>query len=183
MSLDFTLFRFLNSLAGASSFFDLLVIFFASYAPYFIALALVAMIIAERGWRKRSYDTAFVALTLLLARGLVTTVIRFFYNRPRPFVALQDVTQLIGKNAAEPSFPSGHATFFFAFVVAYYMLGHHRGWGHILLAGTILMGLARVIAGVHYPADVFFGAIIGVGSAAVIRRLLPKPTFPDKVKA
>ncbi|MBI2604138.1 MAG: phosphatase PAP2 family protein [Candidatus Harrisonbacteria bacterium] len=182
MPFDITFFRFLNSLAGANKAFDILVVFFASYAPYLIALAFAALIVLEPNWRKRLYDTAFVALTLLLARGLITVAIRFFYNRPRPFVALQGVTQLIAKDAGAPSFPSGHAVFFFAFVAAYYMLGAHSRWGHVLLAGTILMGLARVVAGVHYPLDILGGAVIGLGSAAVIQRLLPKRTSGDEAK-
>ncbi|MDO8585399.1 MAG: phosphatase PAP2 family protein [bacterium] len=175
MPLDLTLFRFLNSLAGASKLLDFIVVFFATYAPYLVALTIGAMVLCERDWRKRAYDVAVVALSLLFARGLVTEIIRFFYNRPRPFVALTDVVTLIAKNPAEPAFPSGHATFFFAFVAAYYLLGKHRGWGHVLLATTILMAIARVIAGVHYPLDVLFGAAIGVGSAYAAKAMLPRP--------
>jgi len=178
ISFDTTLFRLLNSLAGASKFFDFIVIFFATYAPYLVALTILGMVLYERDWRKRAYDVAVVGLSLLLARGLITEIIRFFYNRPRPFVGLTNVVALIAKDPAEPAFPSGHATFFFAFVTAYYLLGHHRGWGHVLLVATILMAIARVIAGVHYPADVFFGAIIGIGSAYVAKALLPRPQNP-----
>lgn len=182
-AIDLILFRWLNGLAGASKFFDLAVVFFATYAPFFVAATIIATILAERNWRKRVYEIAFVALTLLLSRGFIAEIIQFFYNRPRPFAALEGVMQLIQKSAAEPAFPSGHATFFFAFVAAYYMLGHHRGWGHVLLAATVLMGIARVIAGVHYPADILAGAIIGWGSAVVIGRVLPKPAPTEEVKA
>lgn len=175
MTFDLSLFRFFNALAGASKFFDFIVVFFATYAPFVVAATITLMVIAERNWRKRVYEIAFVALTLLLSRGLIVETIRFFYNRPRPFVALESVTRLIQKSAAEPSFPSGHATFFFAFVAAYYILGHHRGWGHALLAVTVLMGIARVIAGVHYPSDILAGAVIGTASVFVVKRyLLPR---------
>lgn len=173
MPIDLSLFRILNSLAGASKFFDFMVVFFATYAPFFVAATIVVMILAERNWRKRVYEIAFVALTLLLSRGFIAETIRFFYNRPRPFVVLEGVTQLIQKSAAEPAFPSGHATFFFAFVAAYYILGHRRGWGHVLFAGTVLMGIARVIAGVHYPLDILGGAFIGWLSAYLVLKILP----------
>lgn len=172
MPLDLTLFRWLNDLAGASKLFDLVVVFFATYAPLIVAAIIALMVIAERSSRTRAYEIAFVALTLLLSRGLIAETIRFFYNRPRPFVALTDVVTLIAKHPAEPSFPSGHATLFFAFVAAYYLLGHHRGWGHVLFAATALMGIARVIAGVHYPSDILVGAAIGIGSAYVVGRYL-----------
>lgn len=175
ISFDTTLFRFLNSLAGTSRLFDFIVVFFASYAPYLVALTICGMVLYERDWRKRAYDVAVVVISLLLARGLITEIIRFFYNRPRPFVWLTGITTLITKYPEEPAFPSGHATFFFAFVTAYYLLGKHRGWGHVLLISTILMAIARVIAGVHYPLDVVAGAIIGVGSAYAAKALLPRP--------
>lgn len=183
MPFDLSLFRLLNSLAGTSGAFDALVVFFATYAPFIVAATITLTVVAERSSRKRMYEISFVALTLLLSRGLVAETIRFFYNRPRPFAALGDAAALIVKNAAEPSFPSGHATFFFAFVAAYYMLGHHRGWGHVLLAGTVLMGIARVIAGVHYPLDILAGAVIGWGSAVAVRRVLPKPALAEEAKA
>jgi undecaprenyl-diphosphatase len=41
------------------------------------------------------------------------------------------------------------------------------------LGFTVLMGLARIYCGVHYPSDILSGAVIGILSAWFIRTILP----------
>jgi undecaprenyl-diphosphatase len=41
----------------------------------------------------------------------------------------------------------------------------HKKWGIVFFAGAILMGLARIIAGIHWPVDILVGALIGILSA------------------
>jgi undecaprenyl-diphosphatase len=46
-----------------------------------------------------------------------------------------------------------------------------RKWFKYFLIFAILMGVARVFVGVHYPSDVFIGAIIGLGTGLLVYRL------------
>ena len=176
MSLDTTLFSFINGLAGKSKVFDIIGVFLASYLPYIFALAAAVILLSERNWKLRFYNTALIALSVLLARGFFTVVIRYIWNRPRPFVAMPEITALIGKSA-EASFPSGHATFFFALAVA--MLYVDRRWFKYFLMGTIVMGIARVFVGVHYSLDILGGALVGCLSAYLVSKLLPKMRNDD----
>jgi undecaprenyl-diphosphatase len=64
------------------------------------------------------------------------------------------------------SFPSGHAASAFAFA---YAIGRHLPELAVpirLLAGGV--AYSRVHTGVHYPADVVIGSIVGAGTAATV---------------
>ena len=64
------------------------------------------------------------------------------------------------------SFPSGHAASAFAFA---YAVGRHLPGLAVpirLLAGGV--AYSRVHTGVHYPADVAVGSIVGAGTAAMV---------------
>lgn len=102
-------------------------------------------------------------ISAVIARLGVTELIRFLYHRPRPFSALP-AHQLLTDNAW--SFPSGHATFFFAMATAIYL--YNKKWGVFFFTAAILMTISRVIAGIHYPSDIVGGALIGITVACVV---------------
>lgn len=68
------------------------------------------------------------------------------------------------------SFPSGHAAAAFLFVT---LLVHF--YPAYLLAGycfAVLVGLSRVLLGVHYPSDIMAGALLGWSCAQLVLVLL-----------
>lgn len=165
-ALDNTLVIAMNGYANSNAFLKIAVIFFAQYSAY--ALAAIAAYIAFHS--RASLKKNVVAVTLatgagLIARFAVKGIITYFYPYPRPFVALQSVHALIasvGENYQ--SFPSGHAIFFFAFAS---VINHFdKKWGMVFFVTAILMGIARVAAGVHYPSDIVAGAVLGIATAA-----------------
>jgi len=167
---DLPIFNFFHSLSGKFWLIDWIWIFLAEYVPYFLVLAAIWLIFRERG-RKRIYSFALVSLPVILSRGIIVEAIRFFYKRERPFSAL-DFSPLVSANAFD-SFPSGHAAFFFALAMSVYFL--ERKAGKWFFAFAILMAFARICAGIHWPLDVLFGAVIGLLAAFLARKTLPKP--------
>jgi undecaprenyl-diphosphatase len=167
--MDVSLFHLINSLAGHGRMMDAVIVFCAEYMPY----ALATLIFGVTLWRTRDWRMPLTALvSAAVARGVVKTVILLFYARPRPFVVLSGVHQLIAAKGEEyQSFPSGHALFFFAVAAAAY--GYNRRLGWWLFAGATVMGIARVAAGVHWPSDILAGAILGIVTAAAILRFVP----------
>jgi undecaprenyl-diphosphatase len=69
----------------------------------------------------------------------------------------------------DPSFPSDHASA--AFGIAFAVLMFDRIAGSLFVAAAALIGLGRVLVGVHYPGDIAAGALVGIASAVVVVRL------------
>lgn len=165
-SWNLDLFNAIHSLSGRFVLLDASDIFFANYLAYFLVAGFLVFIFFEKGSRRRMYHFCEVALSIIIARGIVTEVIRFFYHHPRPFDALGFVP-LIPESGW--SFPSGHATWFFALAMALWYAD--RTWGVWYFIGATLMAFARIYAGVHWPLDAIGGALIGIASAMVVHGL------------
>ncbi len=174
MSLDVSLLYLLNSLAGQSPALDVLIIFFASYLAYVVILLFLIFLLVLPYARKEKVEIFIVALLgSFIARFGVTEALRHFIHRPRPYLTLS-VHNLFTDTAW--SFPSGHATFFFALAMAVYL--YHKRWGTAFFALAALISLGRVAAGVHYPSDIIAGAIIAICTGYfvyfVAERVYPK---------
>lgn len=97
-----------------------------------------------------------ICLVLIKAAGAV------FYDT-RPFVA-QHIAPLF-PHAADNGFPSDHTAV--TMLVGFCVLVVSRRWGLVLLALSLLAGLARVLAHVHSPVDIAAAVVIGAAAAAV----------------
>lgn len=153
-SLDYTLFRAVNDLAGRSPTLDALMVGSAKYLPIVFAAALVALWVS---WRPRNQRGAFLAgVSALVALGLGQVVGKLF-PRPRPYLS-HTIHQLIPPSL-DTSFPSDHAILGFA--VAAMVWRYNRRAGIALLPLAVLLAIARVFVGAHYPGDVLGGAVLG----------------------
>lgn len=161
MSLDTQVFLFVNHLVGIQPAIDWFILFFATYVPFLLIAFFLVLVI--RSSHTRIQKLEFLTVTFfstLIARFGITELIRFFYHRPRPYTVLP-VEHLTSDSAW--SFPSGHATFFFALATAIYL--YNKKWGRVFLMLSGVVAVARVVAGVHYPLDVLAGAAIGTATA------------------
>lgn len=167
-SIDLFVFNIFHGLAGTHWSLDWLYIFLADYLGYFMVLAALVTAFLLKENKERLTFIFFTILSLLFSRGLITEIIRFFYYRPRPFLAL-NFEPLVNHDAAS-SFPSGHAAFYFALALAVFYFNKKAGkW---LIGAAVLMGFARVIAGAHWPLDILAGAVVGLGGTYMVARLL-----------
>lgn len=166
--MELSIFNAIHDLAGQSRLLDFLGVFFADYSGYVLILAAVVIIAMENDWRKRFLNASLAALSLIISRGLITEIIRVFYNRPRPFLALgfDPLVAQINHGA----FPSGHAAFYFALAGVIWLLD--RSWGRRFFFAAFLIGLARIFVGVHWPSDILGGALVGVASVWFARSIL-----------
>lgn len=99
----------------------------------------------------------------------ITRLIRFFYERPRPFVDF-DIESLI-VHSANGSLPSMHATS--AFVIGMAVWHIHKKAGRVMLFLAVLTGLSRIMVGVHYPLDILAGALIAMVVSILVFRGYP----------
>lgn len=170
MPLDVKLLYFLNGLTGRSHIFDLLVIFFAAYFQYIVVAAFLGLLyFAAYSRRQKIYIFWTTAVSIVVSRLGIAEIIRYFYNRPRPFFTYS-VNKLLSNgwfySDSERSFPSGHSAFFFALATAIFLFD--KKWGVWFFVAAILINTSRVIAGVHYPSDILGGAAIGIASGWLV---------------
>lgn len=157
-----------NNLAGHSQFFDFLIVFFAEYLAFILPVIFLFLLYRETGHiREKIWIFSIVFFSALFAKFVVTDAIRFFYHRPRPFLTL-NVHQLLTDPAY--SFPSAHTSFFFAFAFAIYL--YNKKWGNWFFFGALCIGIARVMAGVHYPTDILGGIVVGFATSYIIFKYL-----------
>jgi undecaprenyl-diphosphatase len=136
----------------------------ASEALFIATLAVVFL--AARGPRS-SWRRAAVAAVLSAGLALaVGKLISELVARARPFVANAHGVHLFSAHAADPGFPSDHATA--AFAIATAIVLRKRGWGIFALVAAAILSIGRVALGVHYPSDVLAGAALGAAAALVL---------------
>jgi membrane-associated phospholipid phosphatase len=168
MPLDTQITLYLNGFTGISPLFDGVILFLASYLPFVLLGLFLAYFFLHPAPKKAKYLPFGLTLVVaLVARFGAVEAIRAVIHRPRPYVAHPEIHALFSD--ASWSFPSGHATFFFALATWAYFFD--KRLGVMLYAGATLVSLARVVAGVHYLSDVVAGALLGVGVAWLVRYL------------
>jgi undecaprenyl-diphosphatase len=161
------IFNIIHGWSGHYVFADVAAIFFAEYLPYLLVLGFLILAFQQSGARRKFYLFAEGLLAVILARGIITEVIRFFYPVTRPF-ALLGFSPLIPESGS--SFPSGHMAWFFALALAIWFV--NRKWGAWYFVLSAVMGVARIYAGVHWPFDILAGAVLGILCAWFIHWLL-----------
>jgi undecaprenyl-diphosphatase len=164
--IDFHLYKLLNGYAFHHDAFEDPLRFAALQAQFFFA-GLLAVVFLMRGkWRSVSGRHGAVAagFSALLALG-VAQVISHLWERPRPYVGHADAHLFIPASH-DPSFPSDHATAAFAIAVA--LLLRNRRVGIPALVVAVVLSVARVAVGTHYPGDVAAGAVIGTAAALLL---------------
>jgi len=179
MNIDLFLFQFINQFAGRSACLDDTAIFFARYFEYFLILFLFLFLV--KNLKKYWPMVAQSFLAAILARLVITNFIRWLWPRPRPFVE-NYINLLFSYNPAEPSFPSGHAAFYFAIatVVFLYLKEVYPrpkfwwGAGILFFIASFLISISRVFSGIHWPSDVLTGALVGIFSGWLIIKIAKK---------
>ena len=103
----------------------------------------------------------------LLACGLAV-LLKHLFPTQRPFMLNGGEVDVFYRPLS-PSFPSEHTALAFALAVTVFMHDRRVGWW--FLASALLIGIARVVANVHYPIDIVGGAFLGTIVAVIVERL------------
>jgi undecaprenyl-diphosphatase len=176
--MNYRLFRVINNWSGhhaLDSFMRL-----AAKDLIFLAFAGL-LVLAVLAWRRRGVLALVgpvLTLGLAFALGLGAAAV---HAEMRPFQ--RHHVHLLIAHAGGQSFPSDHATAAFACAMAA-LVFLSRAWGCVLLAAALLIGVARVYAGLHYPGDIlgsFLVASVAAAVAALIERARTRSAAPQPV--
>jgi undecaprenyl-diphosphatase len=132
------------------------IIFIAAY--FVFVLAAVALLYFLKQPRQKQKEFLFFAAMLLPLSYLAAKVGGYLYFDPRPFVT-QNVTPLI-LHPPDNGFPSDHTLLGAAIAAVVFRFNHKTGV--LLFFFALLIGWARVLAGMHNPIDVAGSIIIVV---------------------
>ena len=130
-----------------------------------------ATVLAATGGRRGRRAAAMGLASIAAASGLVNLGLKPLGHRRRPDRAATQVP--VARHVRMPastSFPSGHSAAAFAFATG---VGHALPPAAVpLRALAALVAYSRVHTGVHYPADVVAGALLGTAVAQITAHAL-----------
>lgn len=150
----------------------------AEYTVYALALSMLIF------WFSKSRDNRIMVLNAGIAfifAEVLGKLAGMLYFNNQPFHELTNVNQLV-ERSVDNSFPSDHTILFFSICFSYFFMQTAKArWIWPVVA--IGVGLSRILVGVHYPGDVFVGAIFGIGSAYLIYAMRSKVPVVDRLLA
>ena len=152
-----------SNLGGFSKVFGNIFAFIGGTAGLTVLLVIVMFC-----WKK---EVGRKTALILTAMSTWLTMIKAVAKRPRPYLQYPDRVKMLAKVEAEAaaddvaaqgySFPSMHSA---SVSLLYFSLAEYvkKKWMWILaVILTLLIAYSRVMAGAHYPTDVFAGLLIG----------------------
>ena len=117
------------------------------------------------GWQQGYQSPLFMAILAGFAiERPVYYILKNSFKRNRPESVLEDFHSVI-EPADRFSFPSGHtsAAFMIAVLCGYF----YPAIFLLLLGWALLVGVSRIVLGVHFPTDTLMGMALGISAALI----------------
>jgi undecaprenyl-diphosphatase len=147
---------------------DILAIFFAKYVVYLLlVLAILFILKQQKTVKKELIILSIVSLPIIF---VVAKILSHFYIDPRPFV-VGHFKPLIPHDATN-GFPSDHGLISFAVASIVYL--YNKKTGLLLFVLGILIGIARVYAGIHHLIDILGSFVICILVVGLIHLVVKK---------
>ena len=149
MSLSTLNYQILQSLNSYPAL-DPLMMFLSSIGNYVLWIAIFVALYLWKG-KKVAVSYAFI----IFVATILVLALKSFFEVPRP----EDVRFVIEVHGY--SMPSGHTVRSFVSAMFLHPLVNNNKSRLLIWILAVLISLSRIFVGVHYPADVLVGALIG----------------------
>lgn len=157
-SIDLDLLYFFNHTLS-SGFLDAFFLLITNVRNWYLAYIVLLGICFFKGGIKGKLAVGGVIILILFCDQISHNVLKEIFERLRPCKTLHDIITPAGCGGTY-SFPSNHAFNNFAAATFFFLLYKNLKW--ILFISAALVSLSRVYLGLHYPSDVFTGAMLGI---------------------
>jgi undecaprenyl-diphosphatase len=176
--MDWSVLHALNNFMARNDAVEDPLLFYVEVSEALFACTLIGIFLVARGLGHAAWRRAAVAAALSAGVALaIGKVISEFVERARPFVADPHGVHVFSAHAADPGFPSDHATAAFAIAVA--ILQRKHGLGIAALLAAVVLSVGRVALGIHFPSDVLAGAALG----SIVALALGWPPIKGRIDA
>lgn len=174
--MNISIFSYLYSFTHQLTFLDGLIVFCAVELIYIMFL--VAGIFIFINYKFFQIRNTFIILrdkwkeifSIILSPAIawiIASSSKILIHTSRPFILLSNIQPLFKESGY--AFPSGHATAISALAFAIYF--KNKKLGYIFMIAGILIGLARIAGGVHFPVDIIGGYLLGFLVAFLVKKL------------
>ena len=136
-------------------------------ASFSFMCVLLVLLLAYQHTRRLGKQ-ALVAELLQLAVG--SYFLKQLIARPRPFV-IDSTIELIVKAPQSYSFPSGHTSTAFALALVVIFSNCPKYIKITAFVWALIIGFSRLYLQVHFPTDVFFGALLGLACGYAVKHI------------
>jgi undecaprenyl-diphosphatase len=172
---DWTVFQWLDGLLQGHDLLGDEVADFSALSPLMVGFAVIGLWFASRpggpGRGKLACASALLSAGVALMANQAISAL-WFRERPTDAHPGEALLHFVSPSA-DPSFPSDHAGAAFAIAFAVLFVSRRAGWW--FLGAAALVGLSRVLVGLHYPGDVLAGAAVGFTAAWLVHRFARRP--------
>ncbi|VYT79307.1 phosphatase PAP2 family protein [Clostridium butyricum] len=135
-----------------------IVIYLCKYTPLIVVFCyfatLTTLLISKS-------EKLILFLLIPATNFIFITFLRKILNRPRPYDVFNHIPLVKYTPGKGKSFPSRHTSSAFIIAISYFYINYVY-LGLFMLIVAIIIGLSRIIAGVHFPKDIIAAIIISI---------------------
>ena len=141
-----------------------------TWIPFYFFLILI---VNKKFKNKTPLILAAVFVLIALTDQVSVHLFKNIFQRYRPChnLRLQDIVHVVGNCGGMYGFVSSHAANSFALAAFLALLFKSTPFKWFIFLWAALVSYSRIYTGVHYPADVAVGAMVGVFLALIVFRL------------